>query len=97
MTKVEDLQAIITTRYLREGRTPNEATAEWRRQSREVLRERESAILAAAEQPARGGPHCPGCDAVLPPGMCHYCPPRRSRAPVAISPSPLLTAHRRDR
>jgi hypothetical protein len=50
MTKVEDLQA-ITARYLREGRTLSEATAEWKRQGREVLRERESAILAAAEQP----------------------------------------------
>jgi hypothetical protein len=52
VTDVEDLAA-IAARWRAEGRAfrPRDVTAEWNRQGREALRERESRILATADQP----------------------------------------------
>lgn len=54
MTQIESMQT-ITKRFRSEGKSIGEAVAEWNRQGREVVRERESAILADADRP--GGEH----------------------------------------
>lgn len=45
MTQVESMQT-IAKRFRKEGKTTREAIAEWNRQGREALREREDSILA---------------------------------------------------